>query len=358
MRTLPALLCAALCLAAPALDAQEILGTYTLSRDADGWYCHNVVVSHFKGEFYAQWQCCDRDEDAPDSRIYYSTSRNGRRWSRPRRLELSIDSVKFISNGGWWSCGDSLTCFVNVTLLDGSRNCLYVKSRDGRRWTSPRPVTGADGAPVCGIIEQDLKSLPDGRVLTAFHMGKEMICTPYYTDDPSALGGWTAGEMPHLPYPDKGTSREIEPSWYLDADGTIVMIFRDQAGSHRKLFSRSSDRGETWTLPEVSAIEDSRSKQSAGNLPDGRAFMVWNPSESRERLPLALAIGNGSVWDRYIIRSEEELPPRRHDGLYKRPGYSYPKTFVWGDTLFIGYAVNKEDAVVTLVRVAPEQSYD
>ncbi len=359
MKIYSALICAAaLCLAAPALDAQEILGTYTLSRDADGWYCHNVVLTHFKGKFYAQWQCSDRDEDAPDTRIYYCTSRNGRRWSRPRQLDVALrDSVKFISNGGWWAYGDSLTCFVNVTALDGSRSCLYMKSRDGRRWTSPRPVTGADGAPVQGIIEQDLKCLPDGRVLTAFHMGSGLVCTPYYTDDPEAISGWTAGSMPHHPYPGKGTSREIEPSWFIDSDGSIVMIFRDQASSHRKLFSRSRDRGETWTLPEISGIEDSRSKQSAGNLPDGRAFMVWNPSQSKERMPLALAISNGGDsstndgWDRYIIRTEEELPERRHDGLYKRRGYSYPKTFVWGDTLLLGYAVNKEDAVVTLVRV-------
>lgn len=343
------LLACVLCQAA--LQSQEVIGTYRLSRDADGWYCHNVVATEFKGMLYAQWQCSDKDEDAPDSRIYWCRSRDGKRWSRPKKLDIRIDSVKFISNGGWWSGKDSLLCFINVTRLDGSKECLYVKSGDGKRWSSPRPVTDDSGRPVPGMIEQDSRRLPDGRILTAFHIGKGTICTPYYTDDPTAESGWKAGAMPHLPYEGKSTSREIEPSWYLDEDGGIVMIFRDQAGSFRKLRSTSRDRGETWTLPELTTIEDSRSKQSAGNLPDGRAFMVWNPSESKDRLPLTLAIQEGGRWKRYKLRGEEDLPPMRHEGLYKRRGYSYPKTFVWKDMLVICYAENKEDACVTLVRI-------
>lgn len=343
----------ALCL--NALQAQQVIGTYRLSRDRDGWYCHNVVAAEFKGRLYAQWQCSDKDEDAPDTRIYYCTSKDGKRWSSPEKMDIRIDSVKFISNGGWWSSRDSLLCFINVTRLDGSKGCLYISSADGHKWTSPRPVTDCHGQPVAGIIEQDTRSLPDGRILTAFHAGKGMICTPYYTDDPSAKSGWKAGAMPHLPYEGKSTSREIEPSWYLDTDGSIVMIFRDQAGSFRKLRSVSTDRGESWTPPELTDIEDSRSKQSAGNLPDGRAFMVWNPSESKDRLPLTLAIQDGQAWTRYTIRSLEDLRPMRHEGLYKRRGYSYPKTLVWKNMLVIGYAENKEDACVTLVRISDTQ---
>mgnify|MGYP004610873033 FL=1 len=334
-----------------ALQAQEVIGTHRLSRDSDGWYCHNVVATEFKGRLYAQWQCSDKDEDAPDTRIYYSRSEDGRHWSVPEKMDISLDSVKFISNGGWWNSGDSLLCFINVARLDGSRECLYTTSADGDEWNAPRPVTDFRGQPVSGIIEQDTRRLPDGRILTAFHIGKDMICTPYYTDDPSAKSGWKAGTMPHLSYEGKSTSREIEPSWYLDRDGAIVMIFRDQAGSFRKLRSSSTDRVETWTLPELTDIEDSRSKQSAGHLPDGRAFMVWNPSESKDRLPLTLAIQDGQDWIRYTLRSEEDLTPMRHEGLYKRRGYSYPKTFVWNNILVIGYAENKEDACVTLVRI-------
>ena len=348
-RILTIILACALC--QTTLQSQEVIGTYRLSRDEDGWYCHNVVATEFKGMLYAQWQCSDKDEDAPDTRIYYSCSEDGRHWSVPEKLDISLDSVRFISNGGWWSGRDSLLCFINVAKLDGSRACLYVKSGDGKKWTSPRPVTDSAGLPVQGIIEQDTRSLPDGRILTAFHIGAGMICTPYFTDDPTAESGWRAGTMPHLPYEGKSTSREIEPSWYLDGNGEIVMIFRDQAGSFRKLRSISRDRGETWTLPELTEIEDSRSKQSAGNLPDGRPFMVWNPSESKDRLPLALAIKNGGLWERYELRGEEDLAPMRHEGLYKRRGYSYPKTFVWNNILVIGYAENKEDACVTLVRI-------
>lgn len=281
-----------------------------LSRLKDGSYCHNVVVSEFKGELYAQWQCSERDEDAADTRIFYSKSRDGRRWSRPCLLPLSISGVRFLANGGWWQSADSLTCFVNITDQDGGKSCMYVRSADGRKWTQPRPVLAISGegstsvaSPIQGIMEQDLRALPDGRILTAFHMGANMICTPFYTDDPSALSGWKAGEMEHLPFEGKPTSREIEPSWYIvpgDPENTIVMIFRDQASSYKKIESVSRDRGETWSAPVLTGIEDSRSKQSAGNLPDGRAFMVWNPSNSKDRW---LYIGFGmNKEDAYVLR--------------------------------------------------------
>ncbi|MGM9736027.1 MAG: exo-alpha-sialidase [Candidatus Cryptobacteroides sp.] len=378
-----------------------------LSLDKDGSYCHNIVIGEFKGELYAQWQCSDRDEDAPDTRIFYCRSRDGKRWSRPRRLPIDISGVRFIANGGWWSYDDSLTCFVNVTALDGSKGCMFVRSADGRRWTQPRPVLTSSGDPVPGIIEQDLRTLPDGRILTAFHIGKDMICTPFFTDDPSALSGWTAGEMSHFPYPGKTTSREIEPSWYIAPDfgnnrpalpgntvipggdaqpedslETIVMIFRDQANSYKKIEAVSKDRGKTWSAPRLTGIEDSRSKQSAGNLPDGRAFMVWNPSDSKDRWPLVIAVSTPDTdsdaisrastgeyadpaaqsgpqtvtdairWTRTVLLDESDLSPMRKDGLYKRRGYSYPKSFVHDGYIYIGFAMNKEDAYVLRIRIS------
>jgi hypothetical protein len=42
----------------------------------------------------------------------------------------------------------------------------------------------------------------------------------------------------------------------------------------------------------------------------------------------------------------------RFKGTYKRVGYSYPKSVIWGDYLYISYATNKEDVELTRIPIA------
>ncbi|MFH0989399.1 MAG: exo-alpha-sialidase [bacterium] len=100
--------------------------------------------------------------------------------------------------------------------------------------------------------------------------------------------------------------------------------------------------------------QDSRSKQSAGNLPDGTAFMVNNPSGNQDRIPLAITLSkDGFLFDKaYLVRSGgEDLQHLRYKGKYKRAGYSYPKSVLWGDYLYISYATNKEDVELTRIPI-------
>lgn len=226
-------------------------------------------------------------------------------------------------------------------------------STNGEDWSIPKRVINSKGEPVLGVIEQDVHQLPNGRIITAFHMQPGLQATPFFTDDPLAVSGWTPGEMENL-LAKKEMSRELEPSWfYRSKDSAVVMIFRDQQSTFKKLAAVSFDHVATWTTPEIIDTPDSRAKQSAGNLPDGTAFMVNNPSGSKARFPLAITLSDdGYTFDRaYLIRSGDstDLQPMRFEGRYKRKGYSYPKSVIWGDWLYIGYATNKEEVELTRV---------
>lgn len=317
-------------------------------------YNHGAVLFAFNGELYIQWQSSQQDEDAPETKILYSRSKNGRDWSAPQTL-VSARSQVLVTNGGWWSYGNTLVAYINIWPNEITPKAGYVEyttSTDGVNWSQPKRVTDSNGKPVAGIIEQDLKQLPDGRILTAVHHQPGLIAKPFYTDDKTGLSGWTLGDMKNLPH-QPGISRELEPSWFLNKHAEPVMIFRDQASSFTVLVSTSKDRGKTWTLPVASNMPDSRAKQSAGNLPDGRAFLINNPSGSKNRTPLAITLSsNGQKFDRaYLLRSEAELPPMLFAGKYKRIGYSYPKSILWNNRVWVSYAVNKEDIEVTSVAI-------
>ncbi|MEN5364184.1 sialidase family protein [Brevundimonas intermedia] len=351
---------------APDLGLTPAPGTETFTvfaptQDTDR-FSNGVVLIPFKGRLYTQWQSSARDEDAADTWVAYSVSDDGAAWSAPQTLVSAGQGGRMHSSGGWWTDGEALVAYVNVWpegFQSGAGGFTeYRTSTDGVTWSEARRVTGADGRPVEGVIEQD-PHLIDGRVMTGFHLRPGMIATPFFTDDPLGVTGWTAGRMANLPRDASGAqvaherrlSREIEPSLFRPADGCVVMVFRDEELSFRQLASESCDLGVTWTTPVLTGMPDARAKQSAGNLPDGTAYLVNAPNSDRPRLPLAVTLSrDGRLFDRsHLLRGQGDLQPLRFEGQYKRPGYHYPKSVVWGDYLYVAYAANKEDVQVTRV---------
>ncbi|MBI9041008.1 exo-alpha-sialidase [Lutibacter sp.] len=322
-------------------------------------YNHGVVVFPFKDMLYAQWQSSSIDEDGSDTQVFYARSMNGKDWSKPIALTSKCENgIK--TNGGWWSDEETLVAYICIwpntdkNIKEGYTE--YITSINGIDWTFPKSVLNKDKQPVLGIIEQDIHKLPNGRIITAFHMQPGLTVTPYFTDDPLGLLGWTAGLMKNLPSK-RNMSRELEPSWfYRKKDNGIVMIFRDQESTFKKLASVSVDNGNTWTTPQIIDTPDSRAKQSAGNLPNGIAFMVSNPSGNKNRFPLVITLSkDGFVFDTsYLLRSgsESDLQPMRYNGKYKRIGYSYPKSVIWNEYLYVSYATNKEDVELTRIPIS------
>lgn len=327
--------------------------TFTIFRATDKTdnYVNGVVLLPFNGKLYAQWQSSARDEDTADTWVAYATSSDGEHWSVPAPVVPRDGTMR--SSGGWWTNDKTLVAYLNVWNADvhTGGHTEFVTSADGRHWSKPRPVTDVDGKPLAGVIEQDVHALPDGRLVTAFHVQPGRVAVPYYTDDPTGVSGWVRGAMTNLAH-EGLESREMEPAWFRRADGCLVMVFRDQAKTYRQLAAQSCDRGVTWTTPVLTAMPDSPAKQSAGNLPDGTAFLVNEPSGAPIRAPLAVTLSkDGKLFDRaFLLRGAgAALPVIRIPGKFKRMGYHYPKSVVWKDFLYVSYATNKQDVELTRV---------
>lgn len=304
-------------------------------------YANGAVLTAFKGRFYCMWQASERDEDSPDTQLVYAVSEDGEQWSQPREL-----AGPGTTSGGWWNAGDSLIAYVNVWPEDidpRGGEAWYCTSADDEEWTQMRPVRMADGGPMTGIMEQDPHRIGN-RIVGAAHFQPGLQVCPIYTDSPDGVTGWHKADFPATPY--KTQTRELEPSLFQRKD-KLVMLFRDQTSSFRKLASVSRDNGETWTKAMETDFPDSRSKQCAGNLPDGTAFLIGNPTGSKDRSILAIATAkDGRTFDRaWLIGSNPA--PGRYEGKAKTPGFSYPKAFVFGGYLYVAYSVNKEDIAVT-----------
>lgn len=336
-----------------ALGLPRLPGAETISvfRPEGERYINNVVLSSFGGAYFCMWQESARDEDTPDSFVALSRSRDGKAWSVPEPLALPTDST-FASPGGWIQRGDSLCAVLNeICSPERTRGgtAWYIATKDGRGWSRPEPLRMADGAPMDGILEQDPMLLPDGRTVGAAHFRPGTQVAPIYTDDPSGLRGWVRVPLP------EGAGKPLEPSQYRTRRGGLVMLFRDQGSSFRKLYSVSEDGGRSWSAPALTNIPDSRSKQCAGTLPDGRTFWVGNPTGSKSRRILVLAVSrDGYLFDKaWVLASADDLPPQRFAGRYKTLGYSYPKAVVADGMLWISFSVNKEEAALIRIPAIP-----
>ena len=326
---------------------------FTATDDTDH-YANGVVLTAYHQQLYCMWQSSPRDEDSDDTWVAYSVSADGgQSWSRPMPLAVPTADY-YCTSGGWLVHGDTLTAFIDVWpkgLEPRGGRTYFITTTNGTNWSPMQPVLMADGSPIQGVLEQDPMRLSSGRIVGAAHFMPGLHVSPVYTDDPTGHSGWHRCDFVST---DLGkSSREIEPSQYLRPDGSIVMLFRDQSSSFRKLAAYSTDQGETWTAPVTTDYLDGRTKQCAGNLPDGTAFMVSCPSGSKDRWPLVLQLSNDGIdFGRTIVlRTKDDLPPRRYEGKYKTLGYNYPKAFYHDGCLYIGYSVNKEDVVVTVVNL-------
>src|SRR5690349_10080617 len=75
---------------------------------------NGAVPVAFKGRLYVQWQASREDEDAADTKVLYSHSDDGVRWSPPQVLAPAGDGGAMHSNGGWWTDGETLVAYLNV----------------------------------------------------------------------------------------------------------------------------------------------------------------------------------------------------------------------------------------------------
>ncbi len=340
------------------LSYPEGLETYTVWKAGDegDHYCNGVCITKFKDKLYCQWQSSQTDEDAPDTHICYAVSSDGgKNWSEAKTLPADI-AGGYCSSGGWLASEDTLVAYINFWPEDISPRggfTYYVSSTDGESWSAPKQVTMADGTPLDAVFEQDPYILESGRIVNSAHFQAGLMINPIYTDDKTGVSGWKKASFTPT---DKGdTSREMETSIFERSDGTLAMIFRDQDNSFTKRVSFSKDGGESWSEVFTTTVPDARTKQSAGNLSDGTAFMVGSPVNNKLRSPLAvLTSKDGRLFDKaFLLRSNDSDPEVVYEGKAKRKGFHYAKSYVCDGKLYVGYATNKEAVEIAVI---PEES--
>jgi len=325
--------------------------------DPETWaYSHHHTITKFRDKYVASWSNSHRHEDHPGQEVHYATSADGLNWSEPRVLvHTPVDSGVVRNNAGLYASDSHLYCYVGVgenfepdvappdtgppsevqTRLD-----VY-QTTDLENWTHHENI--------CPDVY-----LFEGPRMT--QEGKLMCCGFDLADHHAMVLIWDepaqAANCPrviHIAPSPAGVLPE-QGTWYQTDDGVIWLYQRDGSMSLRLGLTWSYDGGETWTDLLRTDFPNSYSRAFAGQLSDGRYYIVGNNYDAmldRRHMLIALS-DDGRLFDRQYTLVEGDTT-RRINGRHKEDGYHYPNCLVDDDRLLVIYSVNKEDIEVGIV---------
>ena len=250
-------------------------------------------------------------DEAPASIASMRSTDGGRTWGE-QRIEVSPDEGdRSVYNPSLITLPDGDLLFFYLIyhrliwneVLEASG--LVKRSTDGgRSFGEPTQVWDHEGY---GCANHTFSRLEDGRLLKSCEhvpvWGAYPQCTSrsgcFISDDDGRT--WRKrSSLVSLPLRGTMENHIVETS-----RGDLLMCMRNQLGA--VFFSRSADRGETWSLPQSSGLSTCESMPSLTRIPTtSDLLLVWNNSEydpafdhSGKRTPLTCAVSRdgGFSWE-------------------------------------------------------------
>jgi len=334
-------------LASP-MDLPEAKGTTAMVYRAEpgGWQFNlHSFIAHHDGKFRAVWSSGRVDEDSSSQIIRSATSVDGLTWSETSLVAPDPDG----ESGPWRWMASGLYVEGGRLLALGSLN--QKNAPPGGPWSHARLVRFAwDGSAWTEdrvVAENSVVYFPPLRVADRdFFVWRDSRAYFYTAWSPAGADRWNVTRMPG-PFPDYRLS---ETSAYVDPEGALHLIIRDQGYTRRLYHAVSFDAGSTWTIPVKTNYPDAMSKNMAGRLSNGWYYLISNPKAAgaNDRDPLAITFSRDGWTFSQPLALRKNGPALRHKGGAKGAhSFQYSHAIEHDGKLWVIYATNKEDIEVT-----------
>jgi predicted neuraminidase len=281
--------------------------------------CHASTIVAVDGGLVAAW-FGGTDEGEPDVGIWLSRH-DGQRWSEPREVAV-----------GRTASGKRYPSWNPVLFATGSRELtLWYKvgpsprewwgvvkhSNDGgQSWSAAQNLS--DG--FLGPVRNKPVRLCDGTILcgsSTEHDGWRV-----HLERLDTCGRWHKT----VPLNDGRALGLIQPTILTHPAGELQILCRSQQG--RVAESWSSDAGQTWTPPTLTALPNPNSGIDAVTLCDGRHLLVYNHT-ARGRSPLNVGLsGDGKDWQ-MLLALETEPGEYSYPAVIEAPDGRVHVTYTW-----------------------------
>jgi BNR repeat protein len=324
--------------------------TSVVLRAVEGEWQYNLhsYIIHHEGRFWAMWSASRADEDGRGQRIHYATSPDGHDWSEARVLtapEVSPDGQPGLCTArGLFLLNGELTALVASMTSTAPSTDWRIKAWHGLRLV--RFTWDGEGWRNDGVFLDDcMNNYPprpiQGRLFMTCRTGAHRAMHTALADSIEGKR-WTVTKLPGEEPADKMS----ESSWYLDPDGLVHMLFRDQRRSGFLFRSISRDGGASWPAPVRTDYPDATSKNYADRLSNGVYYLISNPGPERD--PLAISFSRDGWTFGHPLALRKNAPALRYPGRAKKNhSFQYPHAMEHDGSLWVIYATNKEDIEIS-----------
>lgn len=146
-------------------------------------------------------------------------------------------------------------------------------------------------------------------------------------------------------------------SFYTISDSLVMGYFKN------RMVTYTRDKGKNWKKPgRAESITYGGAKVWGQKLDNGQYALVYNPTDSKNRYPLAVAVSDDGIHFDKLSVVHGEVPEKRYWGMAKRPGPQYTRGIVEGngnppgEDLWVAYSVNKEDMWISRIPVPVQRT--
>jgi hypothetical protein len=329
--------------------------TSTVYRAEEGGWQFNLhsYVTYFDGRFWAVWSSSPADEESSAQVIRYASSVDGHDWSESGILADDPDGPE---NPALWIARGVFVHQGRLTALGAyiGGETQYGLEGSGEVWPKlslRRFEWSGDAWEEKGVFLEDCMNNYPPRPLEnrLFMTCRDSYGRMYTALSASPEGAdWSIERLPG----EEPLDRMSEPSWYVDPEGVVHLIFRDQRRSRQLCHSISEDMGVAWTAPVVTNYPDATSKNITGLLSNGYYYLINNPNQ-QGRDPLGISFSQDG-WTFMGPRAlRKEAPSRRYPGRAKPDkSFQYPHAMEKDGSLWVIYSTNKEDIEITEYQIS------
>lgn len=178
---------------------------------------------------------------------------------------------------------------------------LYARTSDdsGKTWSEERMIHKTARSRTNGI------RLTSGELLLPVHdILEEKTCGLMKSVDGGKTWNWVGSVI--------NPAGVIEPTIAELRNGTLMMVLRTN-DSHLWT-SLSTDKGETWSVPEQQEMKAGATSHNLFRISDGRVALTHNECELGLRTPLTMRVtSDGETWSEPIILAESLTPGEGND---------------------------------------------
>lgn len=335
------------------MDLAEAPGSTAVvyRAEPEGWQFNlHSFLAHHDGKFWAIWSSGRLDEDSSSQLIRFATSADGLTWSESKVLAADPDG----ESGPWRWMASGIYADNDRLLALGSLN--QGNSPPGGPWAKARLVrhvwTGGGWQEDRVVADNCVVYFPPLRVAGRdFFVWRDSRAHFFTGHSPAGADEWKVTRMPG-PLPDY---RMSETSAYVDPEGVVHLIIRDQGYTRRLYHAVSYDEGGTWTIPVKTNYPDAVSKNMSGRLSNGWYYLINNPKAtgSNPRDPLAITFSRDGWTFSHPLALRKNAPALRHKGGAKGAhSFQYAHAIEHDGKLWVIYATNKEDIEVSAYPIA------